>query len=117
VKDRRGSKVGTIGERELGDDDLPAEDDSRRIWYFDRDGDAGEIHDHGGPDSESKVGGGCSVGGLLGGGCWRGRGQGRIEVTSKRSELSSFLKKFDADFAQKANSRSYIQGFPIIYLR
>jgi hypothetical protein len=46
-----------------------------------------------------------------------GRMRDRIEVTSKISELSSFLKKFDTDFGQKANSPSHIKGFLIIYLR
>jgi hypothetical protein len=36
VEDRRWSTVGTVGERELGDEDLRAEGDSRRIEYFDR---------------------------------------------------------------------------------
>jgi hypothetical protein len=73
VETRRGSNVGTVGERKLGDEDLCAEDDSGGIRYFDRDGDAGEVLDQGGPDASSKVGGGCLVGGLLGGGCRRGR--------------------------------------------
>jgi hypothetical protein len=96
VEDRRGNKVGTVGEPELGDGDLRAEDDRRGIGYVDRDGDTGEIRDQGGPDW-AKVGGGCSVGGLLGGSCRRGR----IEVATKKSELFSFLKKFDARFRSK----------------
>jgi hypothetical protein len=51
VEDRKGSRVGTVGERELGDEDLRAEDDSGRIGYFDRDDDASKIRDHGGPDA------------------------------------------------------------------
>jgi hypothetical protein len=47
--DRRGSRVGTVEERELGNEDLRAEDNSRGIGYFDRD--AGEIRDHSGPDA------------------------------------------------------------------
>jgi hypothetical protein len=49
--DRTRSKVGTVGEGELGYEDLHAEDDSQGIGYFDRDGDAGEIRDYGGPDA------------------------------------------------------------------
>jgi hypothetical protein len=41
----------TVGERELGDEGLRAEDDNRGIGYFDRDGDTGGIREHGGPDA------------------------------------------------------------------
>jgi hypothetical protein len=46
VEDRRGCKVGTVGERELGNENLCAEDDSWEIGYFDGDDDTGEIRDH-----------------------------------------------------------------------
>jgi hypothetical protein len=64
-------RVGTVGERELSDEDLRAEDDNQGIGYFDRNGDTDEIHDHSKPGARSKVGEGCSVAGLLGGGCRR----------------------------------------------
>jgi hypothetical protein len=43
VEDKKGSWVGTVGERELGDEDLRAEDDSRGIGYFDRDHDQTKV--------------------------------------------------------------------------
>jgi hypothetical protein len=51
VEDRRGSRVGTVGERKLGEEDLCADDDSREIRHLNSDGDAGEIRDQGGPDA------------------------------------------------------------------
>jgi hypothetical protein len=56
VEGRKGSRVGAVGERKLGDKDLRAEEDSQGIGYFDRGGDASEIQDHGGPDAWPKVG-------------------------------------------------------------
>jgi hypothetical protein len=50
MEDRRGRMIGTIREWKPGDEDLRAEDDSRTVGHFDRDTDAGEIHDCGGPD-------------------------------------------------------------------
>jgi hypothetical protein len=55
VEGRKGSRVGAVGERKLGDKDLRAEEDSREIGYFDRDGDPSEIQVHGGPDAWPKV--------------------------------------------------------------
>jgi hypothetical protein len=110
VEDRRGSKVGTVGEWELRDENLRAEDDSRGIGYFDGDDYTGQIRDHSGPDAWSKVERGCAVGGLFGGGCQRGR-RGRIEVTSKISELSLFLKTFDTRFRSKSELPVTYQGF------
>jgi hypothetical protein len=49
MEDRRESRVGTVRNRKLGCDGLLMEDNNQEIGYFDRDGDAGEIRDHGGP--------------------------------------------------------------------
>jgi hypothetical protein len=56
VEGRKGNRVWAVGEPKLGDKDLRAEEDSRGIGYFDRDGEASEIQDHGGPDAWPKVG-------------------------------------------------------------
>jgi hypothetical protein len=56
-----------------------------------------------GPDRKWGV---CSVGGLLVGG-----ERGRIEGTTKKSELSSFHKKFDARFRSKSKFWITYEGF------
>jgi hypothetical protein len=51
VENRRGSKVGTVGELKLGGENLHAENDSRGIGYLDGDDNTGEIRDHSGPEA------------------------------------------------------------------
>jgi hypothetical protein len=83
------------------------EDTNQKIGYFDRDGDASDIHDHA-PDQKWGEAARLVV-------CLAvvvdGEVAGRIEVTTKKSELPSFLKKFDSRFRSKSELPMTYQEF------